>query len=290
MNSTNTLYQISKQIKDDKFNVEFLQHYNLSLQIGPFDFRIAVVDNRDHRCLIMESYRIPESTHPIEALTSIFEDHHFLKAGFWNSVKVAFKNNKFSLIPSSLFERENLKAYLNINSASKNDSFFYYKHDKLKAVNVFAAPTELVAFFNRAYPGTTLHFLHQESLLIEGINKYQDFSFNKNLALVVEEGAISLLVHQEEQLLYCNRFEVRNSEKLVQYIMTVMHELQLDQYDTRTTVWGDVEANSPAFEVMQNYIFNISFGGKQSIIHYGYVFDEIEDHQYFDLFSINLCD
>lgn len=290
MNSNDTLYHKIKQIKDDKFNVELLQHYNLSLQIGSFDFRIAVVDNRDHRCMIMESYHLPASSNKISALASIFEDHHFLKAGFWNSVKVAFKNNKFSLVPASLFDRESLKDYLNINTATKNDTFFYYKHDKLKAVNVFAAPTELVTFFNRAYPGTTLHFLHQESLLIEGINKYQDYSFNKNMALVLEEAAINIFVHEEQQLLYANRFEVTAPEKMMRYVMTVMHELQLDQYDTRTIVWGDIDANSPAFEVLQNYIFNISFGGKLPIIHYGYVFDEIEDHQYFDLFSINLCD
>lgn len=290
MNSSNAPYHIIKQIKDDKFNVELLQHYNLSLQVGLFDFRIAVVDNRDHRCLIMESYHIPEPAHQTAALISIFEDHHFLKAGFWNSVKVAFKNNKFSFIPAGLFDRENLRDYLDINAASKNDSLFYYKHDKLKAVNVFAAPSELVTFFNRAYPGTTLHFLHQASLLIEGINKYQDYSFSKNMALIVEEGAINILVHQDQQLLYCNRFEVKEPERLMQYIMTVMHELQLDQYDTRTIVWGDIDASSPTFEVMQNYIFNISFGGKLPIIHYGYVFDEIEDHQYFDLFSVNLCD
>src|SRR5690606_35932765 len=133
------------------------------------------------------------------------------------------KNNKFSLVPASLFDRESLKDYLNINAATKNDTFFYYKHDKLKAVNVFAAPTELVTFFNRAYPGTTLHFLHQESLLIEGINKYQDYSFNKNMALVLEEGAINIFVHEEQQLLYANRFEVKAPEKMMQYVMTVMH-------------------------------------------------------------------
>lgn len=290
MNSTFTSYNIIKQIKDDKFNVEELQHYNLSLQLGPCDFQIAVTDIRDQRCLIMESYNIPKEADLLPSLISIFEDHYFLKAGFWNSVKVAFINNKFSLVPYSLFDNDNLLDYLNLNVSLHGDSLFYYKHEKLRAVNVFAAPTALVSFFNGSYPGTTLHFLHQESVLIEGIEKYEDFSVNRNMSVLMEKDAFSILVYQGSDLIYCNRFTFNTSQKLVQYIMSVMHELELDQYETRTIVWGDINAGSKSFEMLQTYIYNISFGGKLSLLHFGYVFDEIDDHQYFDLFSIYFCD
>lgn len=290
MNSTFTPYNIIKQIKDDKFNVEHLQHYNLSLQVGYSEFQIAVIDIRNQRCLIMESYELHRDTDLHAALVSIFEDHHFLKAGFWNSVKVAFKNNKFSLVPYSLFDRENLREYLTINVQSEDDSLFYYKHEKLKAVNVFAASSEIVSFFNGSYPGTTLHFLHQESVLIEGISKYEDFSFNRNMSLLMERNAVNVLVHEEQKLIYCNRFNFFSPQKLMQYIMTVMHELNLDQYETRTIVWGDIQASSETFEVLQKYIYNISFGGKLPLLQFGYVFDEIEDHNFFDLFSIYFCD
>src|SRR5690606_11961092 len=142
----------------------------------------------------------------------------------------------------NLFDRQNLREYLAINADFENDSLFYYKHEKLKAVNVFAASNEIVSFFNKSYPGTTLHFLHQESVLIEGVTKYEDFSSTRNMSLLMEKNAVNILVHEEQNLIYCNRFVFFSPQKLMQYCMTVMHELKLDQYETKTIVWGDIEA------------------------------------------------
>src|SRR5690606_17225670 len=97
-----------------------------------------------------------------------------------------------------------------------------------------------------------------------------------------------ILVFQSENLLYCNRFHFSSSEQMMRYIMVVMHELNLDQYATKAVIWGDIIAESEAFDVLQTYIYNISFGGKLPPLAFGYVFDELEDHNYFDLFSVYL--
>lgn len=290
MNASIANYIVNQKLKDDRFNVDDLQHYNLSLQIGPHDFRVAVVNNHDHRCLVLEDYAFLKSENHLTSLRSLFEEHHFLRAGFWHNVKIAFKNSHFSLVPTALFSKENIQTYVDINASAKGDSFFYYKHDKLKAVNAFGVNPALISFFTAAYPGTILHFLHQTSVLIEGLRKYEDHSHQKNMALLIEKNAINILVYQDAHLLYCNRFSYSLPGKMMQYVMMVMHELQLDQYDTKVVAWGDIKSDSQAFEMLQTYIYNISFGGKLSLLSYGYVFDEIEDHNYFDLFSIHLCD
>src|SRR5690606_24884911 len=113
------------------------------------------------------------------------------------------------------------------------------------------------------------HFIHQQSALIEGINKYEDFSVNKNMSLLFEKEAFDILVYEGPDLIYCNRFHFSTNQKLIQYIMSVMHELDLDQYETRTIVWGDITAGSESFDMLQTYIYNISFGGKLSLLHFG---------------------
>lgn len=290
MNSNVETYFIRQKLKDDNFNIDDLQYYALALQLGATDFQIAVIDSRDNRCLILEDYVFPQANSVIPFLQDIFEDHHFLKAGFWSSVKVAFKNKKFSLIPGTLFEKEYLKEYLDINTGKGAPSLYYYKHDVLKAVNVFGVDPAIVAFFTESYPGTTLHFLHQTSALIEGVKRSGDLSYQPNMSLFIEEEVITIIVNQEQNLLYCNRFSYASPVKMMDYIMAVMHELGLDQYTTKAVTWGYIGANSPAFEILQKYIYNISFGGKLPPLTYGYVFDELEDHNYFDLFSIYLCE
>ena len=43
-------------------------------------------------------------------------------------------------------------------------------------------------------------------------------------------------------------------------------------------------------EKLNKYIRNVSFGSKPSYLNFSYQFDEIMDHQYFDVFSIFLCE
>lgn len=290
MNASIDNYIINQKLKDDRFNVEELQRYNLSLQLGNHDFRVAVTDNYTHRCLVLEDYTFIQSEGIINTLQALYEEHHFLKAGFWNTVKIAFKNSLFSFVPTPLFSKVNMDAYLNVNVSLKDESVFYYKHDKPKSVNVFGANPRSISFFTAAYPGINLHFLHQTSVLIEGLRQYEDFSHQKHMSLLVEKNAINILVYQGDFLLYCNRFTFSLPTQMMQYVMAVMHELQLDQYGTKVIAWGDLKADSQIFEILQTYIYNISFGGKLPLLSYGYVFDEIEDHNYFDLFSIHLCD
>src|SRR5699024_8609267 len=140
-----------------------------------------------------------------------------------------------------------------------------------KAINAFGANPALISFFTASYPGTTLHFLHQTSVLIEGLQKYEDHSHQRNMSLLIEKGVVNILVYQEDKLLYCNRFSYSSPSKLMQYVMLVMHELHLDQYKTRVIAWADIKSDDEVFAVLQTYIYNVSFGGKLPLLSYGYV-------------------
>ena len=99
-------YKLFKKIKEDKIEVDQLHHYDLNLLLGNRDLQIAVIDKRDNRCLIVEDFiisSIDSYSKLVDIFEHIFDDHHLLKAGFWSSVKVGIKGNKFALVPESLF-------------------------------------------------------------------------------------------------------------------------------------------------------------------------------------------
>ncbi len=288
-------FKLVKKIKDEKFDVDNLHHYSLSLQVGIRDFQLCVTDTRDNKCLILEDYRI-ENVKTIntrlKVLHSLFDNHHLLLAGFWNSIKLSLKTHKFSLVPSSHFLKDNVSDYLVINSEIKKniEEVTYYKHIGSDAVNVFAADKKLVNWIQSLYPKKKIQVIQQGSAFIEGVLRYDDHTHEKTMFCLIDAGILHMVVTMNQKLQYYNQFAVRKSNDYLKYMMLVFKELSLSQKNSKVLVWGNIKHQSQHIELLNKYIRNVSFGSKPSYLNFGYQFDEIMDHQYFDVFSIFLCD
>ncbi len=295
MKTTTANYKLIKRIKDDKFDVDDLHHYNLSVQIGVRDFQLCVIDTRDSRCLVLEDYvvaKVSSYSELLENLKILFDDHQLLKAGFWKVVKVSFKNNKYSFIPTSLFDKDSLYEYLSVNCKVNpiSEEFHYYKHIKSDVVNVFAVNRELSIWVQELYPNAQVVLTHQASTLIEGVLK-QDQGFSENtLFLYIDRFKLHLIATKNKGLAYYNQFPIKQFADYMKYITLVMTGLQYDQKASHVVLWGYIGKQSPHYNEFYKFIRNISFGDRPPYLSYGYIFDEVQDHHFFDLYSTYLCD
>ncbi len=135
--------KLNQRIKDDALDIDAIPQYALSLEVGTDGFRCAIVDTEVNRCLWLEDYRFTSVFFPeqvVDQLNSIFDDHQLLHAGFWQKVRVSFKNQHFTLIPESLFKREYAEGYLRFSAESLKDTeeVIFYQHANREIVNVFA--------------------------------------------------------------------------------------------------------------------------------------------------------
>jgi len=288
-------HKLVRKIKDDKFNVDNLHVYNLLLQIGPRDFQLAVTDRETKKCLLLEEYRlagIKDYDGLVKVLSKVFDEHHLLLAGFWKSVRVSIKNKKFTLVSSPLFSKENLHDYLSLNCTVNlnSDDLYYYEHTKTDAVNIFSANKKLIDWLRNIYPNIDIQILHQGSALIEGVLGNNGHSEDKALYLYIDRSIIHVIVTQELKLKYYNQFTVKNPDEAIKYILLVFKALGLDQKSAKVLVWGTINPKSSFYQLLYKYIKNVSFGNKPQSLEFSYVFDEVQDHQYFDLYSMNLCE
>jgi len=296
LNSTTTVsYKLIKKIKDDKFAVDDLQHYSLLLQVGVRDFQLCVVDTRNNRCILLEDFilaSVKSYSQLTEALENIFDNHHLLKAGFWKNVKVAFKNNKFSLVPTSLFSNTSVLDYLSLNVKvdPEKEELLYYKQIKTDAVNTFAVNKVLYNWLIKAYPNIKLGLLPQSSGLIEGVLSQTKHHKPNSLFLYVDRFKLHIVTTRNGKLEYYNQFVIKQFSDYIKYIMTVMQGLGHNQKTTPVVLWGYVGKQSPHFHEFAKYIKNLSFGDRPDFLKYGYFFDEVQDHHFFDLYSLYLCD
>jgi len=288
-------YKLIKAVKDDKFDIDHLDHYTLLLSIGTRDVQVGIVDSRTSRCMLVEDYILPNvSSYSdlFDCLTQIFDDHHTITAGFWKAVKVSIKNNKFAHIPAPLFEPRNLPSYLQLNAdvPSKKENNLYYKQINSDAVTVFSINKILNKWIDSKYPTINVQIVHQSSALIESILKLNPKNTENSLFVYIDRFKLHLISIKEGILEYYNQFPIKQFSDYVKYIMLVLKGLKKDQQNSNIVLWGYLGKQSPHYKEFSKYIRNISFGDRPKFLKYSYLFDEIQDHHFLDLYGIYLCE
>ncbi len=295
MQTATISYKLIKKIKDEKFDEEKLQNYVLLIQLGIRDFQVAVIDSNDSRLIFFEDFVLSEiSSHSelLGILKSLFESHELLTAGFWKKVKVSIKNNKVIQVPSSLFVEEAAEEYLRFNAEihPETELTLYCKNTASDAVSIFAMQKDLHEWLSGIYANSSLTIVHQSASLIEGVLHFAKSQKAQPLYIYVDRFKLHVLSVQNHKLVYYNQFVIKQFSDYVKYIMLVMTALHLDQNKCPVILWGYIGKNSPHYQEFYKYIRNVAFGDRPDHLKFGYMFDEMQYHHFFDLFSINLLD
>lgn len=287
-------YKLVKRIKDEKFDIDQIEYYSLSLQIGVYDFQICVIDSKSNRCVGIEDYRLKAKTsnERILIIRDILKQHEYVSAGFWKDIKVFIKTHKFTLVPSTLFVSGAEADYLCVNSHIKTDheEVTYYKQIGTDSVITFAYEKRLVNWIQNVYKNKTVHIIHQASAIIEGSLKNDSIESKESVHTFIDRGIIHIVAIKHSKLLYYNQFPISKKEDFAKFLALVLKELKLDREQTPVILSGFVNPKSESVQLLKKYIKNISYSSRPSFLKFNYQFDEIQDYEYLDILSGYLCD
>ncbi|MBX2970180.1 MAG: DUF3822 family protein [Cyclobacteriaceae bacterium] len=285
-------FKLIKKIKDERFEEDNIHDYTLLLNVGPRDVQVGVVDSNENRLLYMEDYVLPSvssSDDLIYTLEQLFDYHAFIRAGFWKQIKIALKNQKLVQVPQALFEESVAPNYLNLNAQpSQSEETYFVPMEKSEAVTVFAIQKELKTWVEQKYPQKQFVLLHQSAALIEGIMRIAEKRTDNPLYLYVDRFKLHIISANEGKLIYYNQFNILSFQDYIRYIMLVMKTLNMDQKTSKVVMWGYIGKNSPHYHEFYKYIQNVTFGARPDNLKFGYMFDEVQDHHFIDLYSVDL--
>lgn len=293
MQTSALTYKLIKKIKDEHFDEELIHQYHLLISFSSRDLQVLVLNPKENRVLMLEDYVLPTaSSHSelLQLLIQLFDAHALLKAGFWLKIKVSIKNQKFVQVPLQLFSEDSLSSYLNFNAFIDPDveDCLFIENARAEAVTVFAINKDIRNWFLSIYPKNPPVFIHQSASLIEGVlsfsKKYQD----NPLYVYIDRFKLHILSCKQGKLTYYNQFSIKQFSDYIKYIMLVMKSLNLNQQESRVILWGYIGKNSPHYQEFYKYINNVSFGGLPSGLKFGYMFDDVQDHHFFDIYSMHL--
>lgn len=285
-------FKLIKKIKDDRFEEDNIHEYSLLLNVGPRDVQVGVVDSTENRLLYLEDYVLPSvssSDDLIYTLEQLFDYHAFIRAGFWKRIKIALKNQKLVQVPQALFDESAAQEYLKLNAQpSAKEETAFIAMEKSEAVTVFAIQKELKTWVEQKYPQKQFTLLHQSAALIEGVMRVAEKRTDNPLYLYVDRFKLHILSVNEGKLVYYNQFTILSFQDYIRYIMLVMKTLNMDQQTSKVVMWGYIGKNSPHYHEFYKYIQNVTFGERPDNLKFGYMFDEVQDHHFIDLYSVDL--
>lgn len=277
--------------KDPAFNIDLLFQYSLGIIIDYNDLQLCVMDKKNSKCLLFERYElmsVSNNDQLVEQVKEIYDNHHLLQAGYWKSISVAFRNHKFTLLPKSLFSENTKEEYLKINTkiVEEDEVVLYNIQPNLDAVNVFAFPRKLHEFIKASYPTKEVSFSHETAPFIQGC--LQNAREDRIVYLNAELDSLTVVVTNNSTLEYCNKFQFFTSEDLLYYVLYVMKELNLSQENTKVTIWGDFDFSTDQIDQLYKHIRNIKIGDRPQGVSFGYMFDELEEHNYYTAFNLTV--
>lgn len=285
-------FKLIKKIKDDRFEEDNIHEYSLLLNVGPRDVQVGVVDDIEKRLLYLEDYVLPSvssSDDLIYTLEQLFDYHAFIRAGFWKRIKIALKNQKLVQVPQALFDESAAQEYLKLNAQpSAQEETDFIPMEKSEAVTVFAIQKELKTWVEQKYPQKQFTLLHQSAALIEGVMRVAEKRTDNPLYLYVDRFKLHIISVNQGKLVYYNQFTILSFQDYIRYIMLVMKTLNMDQQTSNVVMWGYIGKNSPHYHEFYKYIQNVTFGERPDNLKFGYMFDEVQDHHFIDLYSVDL--
>ncbi len=278
-------------ISDETLDLKNTNNYILSILLSLDELFFCILDTTRNKYIALKSYQLQNIYNfqlLCEKLTQLLTQTNFLK-NTYKSVKIIFVNKKSTLIPLPLFEKDKKDTYLKFNHNIEEESIIYDKLNNPEAYNIYALPKCIETKLKDTFSDYKIN--HHSSCLIESLLfQYKNQAPEEKMFVNVSNSYFDIIVIKNKELLLYNYFNYKTCEDFIYYILFVLEQLKLNPENIDLILLGNIEKRSDLYQILYKYIRNISFGKRNDIFKYSYVFDDLDSHSFYNLLNSNICE
>ncbi|AFK03942.1 hypothetical protein Emtol_2807 [Emticicia oligotrophica DSM 17448] len=277
----------SFEIKDDRFDTNQIADCHLLIEVSRDRFRFTVYNSIYDLVMWLEDYHVfslLNENQLLKTLKNVYQNHQFLAANYWKTIRLSVNANHFTLIPEEYYESNEAAKYLNFaagRNISEKEQIIDFRFSRFGAVCIFGIEKETITWFKEMYPARKIDPIPVIGTLIEGIVEDKN---NQGLHIYFEDYYITIIYFKDSKLHFCNRFHFRTSQDMVYHVLFVMNELGL-QTDTPVIFYGEITSFSDRYIQLGQSLSNIKFALNPSKIRFSQYFSDLPEHRYYSLFS-----
>lgn len=286
-----TALQISlkQEITDESIAAGNVNDPVIFFSCDPHSLQYAVLDPARNKFIALREYRVHTQGQGFREgfFLQIVEQDKLLKTLHPRKKFFSIFSDCNVFIPGPLFSRDNTVDYLKLSSSQRPSVAF---SDKLRFADVhvvYSIPDFLAGEIEAGageviLANSVTAFIDQQLMLHKHNNE-------PVVAVNVRQGYMDIIICNGSSLLFCNTFLWKNAEDFIYYLLFTMEQLQLNPDKDEVLVYGEIEKTSASWMVSRKYIRNVNPGSRPEGAAFSYGFSKISQHQYYSLFSQQLC-
>ena len=112
----------------------------------------------------------------------------------------------------------------------------------------------------------------------------------KLLWLNIRSNKIDIVVSENKKLLLLNSFSFQTNEDILYYTLFVCEQLELNPEKIPMTVTGDIEDHSILYQLLNQYIRNISIPEEPTLGLFSFSENDLPFHHYAMLYNLATCE
>ena len=270
-------------IQPDNFNIALANSYHLSIQLGTSHFSYCLLNTTTFTYDYAKKHTLSSVNNAASEITEIINNDTIIKAEF-SSQSVAFVNFPSTLVPSSLYKKEDRKTILALNTEVKGKVLADIILSQ-KAHLIYSVPESILTIVSNFFPIAKQKA--QESILIQQYSQLNNNTEKAYLYLIQNKATIT--VFKENKLIFNNSFDYTTKEDLLYFVLFSFEQLKLSTENIEVILFGSIEKNDDYFNLLYDYIRNIKLGKRPHQFNFPAEFDSLAEHKYFGLFTQILC-
>ena len=230
----------------------------LSIQVGLNGLSFYITDTIKNSVILSETISFKTESTPYllqKELVAAFEKHKIIGENL-SEVEVIHKNNLFSLVPKTLFDKREIANYLKFSTKIlANDHIVYDELDNQDIICSYIPFTNINNYIFENFG--EFEFRHNSTAILHTLLQQKPSS--KSICYVhVSEKEMELAVLNQKKILIYNQFEYRTKEDFLYYILFTFEQLQLDVNATKLRLFGKLEEGDALFQICYDYIKKVS--------------------------------
>ena len=263
------------------FSVEKTELYHLSVEISPNKLTYCLLDTNKFEYVFLKS----ANTNDISDIIQLIGEDELLKSNFFSST-LSYSNFPSSIIPNKFYKKENEKTILEF----ENEIFDVMKRDNIHQIDskiAYSIPSELEDFISDIFPSIVEK--NSTNIIIDQLINQGKTTNEKSVFAFIENKKVEIIILKNDKLCFRNSFDFESETDLLYYVLFCFEQLKLYPEKTPLVLFGDVKKEDRNFNILYDYVRNVSFGNKAEKLTYPTEFSEIKNQEYFALFSQVLC-
>lgn len=275
---------------DETLDINITQSYYLSIQVSLNGLSFCILDPVRNKYIAL-SHQNFETDLAFDDLLNTIENiikKDDLLSHSYKSTKLIWLSNKNTFIPSSYFNKKNLKKYFEFNQKLDDLDEIHFKELKyVDAYSIFIVPNQIANIFIKQFPD--LNFYNQQIPFIEHtLFKYH--SESKKVFVNVNDEFIDLSITENGKLLLYNNFVYKTESDMIYFIMYVFDQFNLNTENTELILSGFIDKKESIYSKLKGFISHMRFDKLSEDFSYSYTFNQVPPQSFTNLFNLHLCE